>query len=88
MALTFQAEVWPIPISVSPTHADFLPAEMAWPIRPDTFSSFVVYDDYFKRRKRSRRIDTNLDIECCIEAHLQMTLIILIEQAQEALLEN
>ena len=38
----FHAEVWPIPISVSPTQADFLPAEMACPINPDTFNSFVV----------------------------------------------
>lgn len=44
MAFIFHAEVWPMPISVSPTQADFLPAEMAWPIKPDTLSSFVVCD--------------------------------------------
>lgn len=31
-----------MPISVSPTQADFLAAEMACPIRPETLSSFVV----------------------------------------------
>jgi hypothetical protein len=41
-ALSFHALVCPIPISVSPTHADFLPAEMACAIIPDTRSSFVV----------------------------------------------
>jgi hypothetical protein len=42
MELIRQADVCPIPISVSPTHADFFPAEIACPIRPETFSSLVV----------------------------------------------
>jgi hypothetical protein len=44
MALIFHADVWPSPISVSPTQADFLLADVACPINPETLSSFVVYD--------------------------------------------
>ena len=40
----FHADVWPSPISVSPTHADFLLADVACPISPETLSSFVVCD--------------------------------------------
>jgi len=32
-----------MPISVSPTQADFLAAEMAWPMSPETLSSLVVW---------------------------------------------
>src|SRR5687767_14072914 len=38
----FQEHVLPIPHSVSPTDVDFLFMETACPIRPVTFSSFVV----------------------------------------------
>lgn len=44
MTLMFHADVWPIPISVSPTQADFLLADVACPINPETLSSFVVYN--------------------------------------------
>jgi len=40
----FHVDVWPIPISVSPTQADFLLADVACPINPETLSSFVVYN--------------------------------------------
>ena len=42
MVLSFQADVCPMPISVSPTQADFLPVDIACPMSPETFSSFVV----------------------------------------------
>jgi hypothetical protein len=31
---------------------------------------------------------TDLDIECCVESHLKMALIVLVEHSQEALLED
>ena len=52
----FHADVWPIPISVSPTQADFLLADVACPISPETLSSFVVYNrvrgDYWEGGER------------------------------------
>jgi hypothetical protein len=81
----FQAEVWPMPISDSPTQADFLPLEIAWPKRPETLSSFVVW------RKRGiveprvgleRELSwTYLNVKHRIETYRQMPLIILGEQA-------
>jgi hypothetical protein len=89
MVLSFQADVCPMPISVSPTHADFLPVDIACPMSPETFSSFVVCKvvlvyqntplDYFY---------PDLDIKGSVEPHRQVALIIFIELAKETLLED
>jgi hypothetical protein len=89
MVLSFQADVCPMPISVSPTHADFFPVDIACPMSPETFSSFVVCKvalvyqngslDYFH---------PDLNIEGRVESHRQVALIIFIELAKETLLED
>jgi hypothetical protein len=89
MVLSFQADVCPMPISVSPTHADFLPVDIACPMSPETFSSFVVCKvalvyqnaplDYFH---------PDLDIKGGVESHRQIALIIFIEHPKETLLED
>jgi hypothetical protein len=87
MVLIFHAEVCPIPISVSPTQGDFLPAEIAWPMSPDTFSSFVVYSSLSKLTKRAIG-SSYLHVKSCIKSHFQKSLIVFIEQTQETLLED
>jgi hypothetical protein len=89
MVLSFQADVCPMPISVSPTHADFLPVDIACPMSPETFSSFVVCEvalvyqnmslDYFY---------PNLNVKGGVESHRQVALIIFIEHAKETLFED
>jgi hypothetical protein len=89
MVLSFHADVCPMPISVSPTHADFLPVDIACPMSPETFSSFVVCKavsiyqnaslDYFH---------PDLNIKGGVESHRQVALIIFIEHAKETLLED
>jgi hypothetical protein len=37
-----QADFCQIPITISPTHAGFFPAEIACPIGPETLNSLVV----------------------------------------------
>ena len=74
----FQADVCPIPISVSPTQADFLFAEMACPIRPEILSSLVVYS-YSVLVNFIRVFHTALaylDIERGIETHRQVTCVV------------
>lgn len=84
--LIFQADVCPMPISVSPTHADFFPAEIAWPMRPDTLSSFVVYRKV--NQVTSRPLGTYLNIERRVEAHLQLASLVLGKDSEETLLED
>jgi len=89
MVLSFQADVCPMPISVSPTHADFLPVDIACPMSPETFSSFVVCKvalvyqnvslDYFH---------PDLNIKGGVESHRQVALIIFIEHTKETLLKD
>ena len=68
----------------------FFPAEMACLIRPETFSSLVVcvqqsilniYEQMYHR-------GIYLHIECSIEAHLKLILIVLVEHSQETLFED
>lgn len=62
---------------------------MAWPIRPDTLSSLVVYNILVQ--PVFGRVDweqTYLDVKCGVEAHLQSPLVVFVEYTQEALLED
>ena len=86
MVLSFQADVCPIPISVSPTHADFLPVDIACPMSPETFSSFVVCKVALVYQNGFAWF-TDLNIKSGVESHRQVALIIFIEHAKEALLE-
>ena len=76
-----------MPISVSPTQGDFLPAEMACPMSPDTLSSLVVWTEG-QCEVMSWADCTDLDVKGGIEAHLEETLVILVENTQEALFED
>lgn len=89
MVLSFQADVCPMPISVSPTHADFFPVDIACPMSPETFSSFVVCKAVLVYRNVSLDyFHAYLNIEGGVESHRQVTLIIFIEHAKETLLED
>jgi hypothetical protein len=88
MVFSFQAEVCPIPISVSPTHADFFPVEIACPISPETFSSFVVYIKKLVDERVVAKFYPNLNVKCGVKSHSQIALIVFIEYAKETLFEN
>lgn len=59
-----------MPISVSPTQADFLPADMACPMRPETLSSLVVYGGIEITGHYKQSEEKYLDVKGGIEAHL------------------
>jgi hypothetical protein len=89
MVLSFQADVCPMPISVSPTHADFLPVDIACPMSPETFSSFVVCQAVLVYQNGSLDyFHADLNIESGVESHRQVALIIFIEHTKETLLED
>jgi hypothetical protein len=90
-----------MPISVSPTQADFLLAEMTWPMTPEILSSFVVWkgrvrDGQGVSRPLAKTLhgqarqasSAHQDIKRCVETHLEPTLGILSKRPQEALLED
>jgi len=85
----FHADVWPIPISVSPTQADFLLADVACPIKPETLSSFVVYDrirDNFREGEGGGQL--YLNVKRRVETHLEVSLLVFGEDPEETLFEN
>ena len=90
MTLIFHADVWPMPISVSPTQADFLLADVACPINPETLSSFVVYDTVRNESRvlRGGGAESYLNIKRCVKTHLKVSLFVFCEDTEEALLEN
>jgi len=89
MVLSFQADVCPMPISVSPTHADFLPVDIACPMSPETFSSFVVCKVALVYQNASLdHFNPDLNIKGGVESHRQVALIIFIEFAKETLFED
>jgi hypothetical protein len=89
MVFSFQADVCPMPISVSPTHADFLPVDIACPMSPETFSSFVVCIVALRyQRVNFDYCHPDLNIKGGIESHRQVALIILIEHAEKTLLKD
>jgi len=89
MTLMFHADVWPIPISVSPTQADFLLADVECPINPETLSSFVVCNtvrnDFWVLPGAG---GPYLNVKRCVKAHLKVSLFVFCEDTEEALFEN
>jgi hypothetical protein len=78
-----------MPISVSPTHADFLPVDIACPMSPETFSSFVVCIAALKyQRVNFDYCHPDLNIKGGVESHCQVALIIFIEHAKKTLLKD
>lgn len=64
---------------------------MAWPITPETLSSFEVCQDMISTTcpcATGSQRTTNLYIESGVEAHIEMTFCVLVEDALERLLEN
>jgi len=87
--LIFHADVWPIPISVSPTQADFLLADVACPISPETLSSFVVYNTVRTiSGDPGGSSEPYLNVKRCVETHLKVSLFVFCEDTEEALLED
>ena len=76
-------EIWPIPVSVSLTQADFFPAEIACPMGPETIGS-----ELLNKKCNSWKPFNGPGYECCIASHFKMALIALVEYSQEALLED